>query len=265
MIKSSDDSRPVLRFWLNGCLLLPFLLGARSLEAQVRFDALYELGTSTTDLGPDEGQSTFGYGFGLSGSYGLRRESTLGLVVGSDLLVRGFGLDVPGRLAEEVGVFQQADLLLDEYVAARFRRLSAGLYLEQRRIDRGIEAGSIGFPLSAVGFMGRASAAKDGRVELQFSYARAVSGRLRLRGVPEEPEVESGRSLRITGSYRFSRTFAVRGEYSDSKFTFDPESILGSFFDHRQKGIYLGLVLTLSSRPPDAGTDHGEARGGTEG
>ena len=253
MTKSTFDSPLLLRFCLTAGLLGPLLLGCRPAQAQARFESLYELGISTTDLGPDEGQSMFGYGFGLSASYGFRRESSIGLVAGGDLLVRGFGLDVPGRLVEEVGVFQQAELLLDQFVGARIQWLTAGLYLEQRRIDRGTEAGSIGFPASGVGFMGRASAGRDGRFELGLSYARATGGRLRLQGVQEEPDVESGRSLRISGRYRFSRTFGVRGEYSDTKFSFEPGAILGSFFDHRQRGLYLGLVLSLWDGAPDDG------------
>jgi hypothetical protein len=251
MMRTTFDSPLLLRFCLTAGLLGPLLVDSRSAQAQARFESLYELGISTTDLGPDEGQSMFGYGFGLSGSYGFRRESSIGLVAGGDLVVRGFGLDVPGRLVEEVGVFQQADLLLDQFVAARIKWLTAGLYLEQRRIDRGTEAGSIGFPASGVGVMGRASAGRDGRFELGFSYAGATGGRLRLQGVLEEPEVESGRSLRISG--RYPRTFGVRGEYSDTKFAFEPGGILGSFFDHRQRGLYVGLVLGLWGGASDDG------------
>lgn len=264
-MKIIDDSRLAVRYGLGACLVSLLLLGSRAVEAQFRFDSLYELGSSTTDLGPDDGKSMFGYGFGLSASYVLWRDRPVGLVVGADLVVRGFGLDVPDRLVEEVGVFQQTDLLLDQFVAAHVKWLTAGLYLEQRRLDRGIEAGSIGFPLSAVGFMGRASAGENGRLELQVSYARAIGGRLRLRGVADEPDVDRGRSLRISARYEFSRTYAVRGEYSDSKFSFDPETLLGSFFDHRQRGVYLGLVLTLSSRASDAATHaNRQARPGTD-
>jgi hypothetical protein len=222
--------------------------------AQFRADALYEIGTSKTDLGPDEGQSMFGYGLGLSGSYSFRRESKVGLIAGADMLVRGFGLHLPGRLTEEVGVFQQADLSFDEFVALGFQSFAVGLYLEQRRIDRGTQAGEIGFPTSAAGFLARIRAGED-RIEFQFSYAKALGGKLRVQGIAEEPEAETGRSIRMSVRYRFSGSFAVRGEYSDTEFTFDPETTLRSFFDHRQRAFHFGLVLTVPTRPAEKQAD----------
>lgn len=244
------EPRLPLRFGTVGSLLALCLAHSSSVDAQLRAEAVYELGASSTGLGPDDGSATFGYGFGLGATFTLRMDRPVDLVAGGELLVRGFGVDVPGRLTEGVGVFRQADLYIDQFIALRARAVEAGLYLEQRRIERGVAAGTLGFPTSGVGLVGRVSAGPEGRFELRLSYASVLSGKLRLGGLSEEPEVESGHSIRASVGYRLTPRFAVRGEYSDSALRLETGTGVRSFFDHRQRGFHVGLVLTLTGRTP---------------
>ena len=141
--------------------------------------ALYEVGAATTDLGSEEGTSKLMYGFGAGASYGFLPKKDIGIVVGADLVVRGFGLEIPDRVDLNAGVFDQNDLWFDEFVALRFRRVIAGVYFEQRRIARS-RGGTIGFPASGVGLL--AEIAGGRRTTARFSYASFPSGHLRVAG-----------------------------------------------------------------------------------
>jgi len=204
--------------------------------------ALYEVGAATTDLGSEEGKSKLVYGFGTGASYGFLPKKDLGIVVGADLIVRGFGLEIPDRLDLDVAVFDQSDLWIDEFVALRFRRVIAGVYFEQRSIDRG-RAGTIGFPASGVGLLVEVSGGR--RTTARFSYASFPTGRLRVDGVATEPEMTSGRSVRLSLTYRFTSRWRARGEYAYTNMEFEPVSPTLSFFDHRQRSVTTGVVLAF--------------------
>ena len=204
--------------------------------------ALYEVGAATTDLGSEEGASQLVYGFGAGASYGFLPKKNVGLVVGADLVVRGFGLEIPDRLDLNAGVFDQNDLWFDEFVALRFRRVIAGVYFEQRRIGRG-RAGTIGFPALGVGLLAEVSGGR--RITARFSYASFPSGHLRVDGVPTEPEVTSGRSVRISLTYRLTSRWSVRGEYAYTNMEFEAVPPTLSFFDHRQRSVTTGVILTF--------------------
>ena len=173
--------------------------------------ALYEVGAATTDLGSEEGTSKLVYGFGAGASYEFMPERDLGIVVGADLVVRGFGMEIPDRLELNVGVFNQTDLWIDEFVALRFQRVLAGVYFEQRHIGRD-RAGTIGFPASGVGLLVELQGGK--RTTARISYASFQSGHLRVDGVAAEPELTSGRSVRVSLTYRFTNRWSARGEYA---------------------------------------------------
>ncbi len=204
--------------------------------------ALYEVGAATTDLGSEEGTSKLVYGFGAGASYGFLPKKDLGIVVGADLVVRGFGLEIPDRLDLDAGVFDQNDLWIDEFVALRFRRIIAGIYFEQRRIGRG-RAGTIGFPASGVGFLAEVSGGR--RTTARFSYASFSSGHLRVDGVDTEPEVTSGRSVRVSLTYRFTNRWSARGEYAYTAMELEPLPLTLSFFDHRQRSVTTGVVVAF--------------------
>ena len=222
---------------MAGLLLTPTL-------ALGQFDAfaLYEVGAATADLGSEGGKSKLVYGFGAGASHGFLRKNDLGIVVGADLVVRAFGLEIPDRLDLDAAVFDQSDLWIDEFVALRFRRVIAGVYFEQRRIDRG-RAGTIGFPASGIGLLAEVSAGR--RTRARFSYASFPSGRLRVDGAATEPEVTSGRSVRVSLTYRFANRWSARGEYAYTDIEFEPVRPTLSFFDHRQKSVTAGVVLAF--------------------
>ena len=212
--------------------------------AFAQFDgfALYEIGAASTDLGSGEGKAKLVYGFGVGGSYGFLRNNDLGLVVGADAVVRGFGLEVPGRVDLDAAVFNQTDVWIDEFMALRFRRVITGVYFEQRSVDRG-RAGAIGFPASGVGVLAEVSGGR--RIAARFSYASFPRGRLRVDGVATEPEVTSGRSVRVSLTYRLTNRWSARGEYAYTNMEFEPVSPTLSFFDHRQRSVTTGVVLAF--------------------
>lgn len=218
-----------------------------SLPAEGQFSgaAVYELGIATTDVGEDQGNAGLAYGFGAGVTYSFFSANRLGLVVGADLLVRSFGVDLPDRIQRGAGVFDQTDLILDQLVALRVRRILAGLYLEQRRIDRGTALGTLGFPASGVGLVVDASLGGGDRSGVRFSYARFRSGRLRLQGSAIEPEIDSGRSFRVSVRHRFSSRWGFQGEYADIELLLEEIAPTFTFFDHRQKTITLGALLSF--------------------
>ena len=216
------------------------LLASTPALAQFAGFALYEVGAATTDLGSEEGTSKLVYGFGAGASYGFMPERDLGIVVGADLVVRGFGMEIPDRLELNVGVFNQTDLWIDEFVALRFRRVLAGVYFEQRRIGRD-RAGTIGVPASGVGLLVELQGGQ--RTTARISYASFPSGQLRVDGVDAEPELTSGRSVRVSLTYRFTNRWSARGEYAYTNMEFESLPITLSFFDHRQRSVTAGVVL----------------------
>ncbi len=216
------------------------LLAPTPALAQFAGFALYEVGAATTDLGSEEGTSKLVYGFGAGASYGFMPERDLGIVVGADLVVRGFGMEIPDRLELNVGVFNQTDLWIDEFVALRFRRVLAGVYFEQRRIGRD-RAGTIGVPASGVGLLVELQGGQ--RTTARISYASFPSGQLRVDGVDAEPELTSGRSVRVSLTYRFTNRWSARGEYAYTNMEFESLPITLSFFDHRQRSVTAGVVL----------------------
>ena len=202
--------------------------------------ALYEVGAATTDLGPEEGTAKLVYGFGAGASYRFMPEKDLGIVVGADLVVRGFGMEIPDRLELDVGVFNQTDVWIDEFVALRFRGVLAGVYFEQRRIGRD-RAGTIGSPTSGVGLLVELAAGQ--RTTARISYAGFHSGHLRVDGVAAEPELASGRSVRVSLTHRFTNRWSARGEYAYTNMEFESLPVTLSFFDHRQRSAAAGIVL----------------------
>jgi len=226
-----------------------FLLGAwmisQPAEAQFSGAAVYELGAATTDVGEDQGNASLAYGFGVGGTYSFFSANSIGLVVGADLLVRSFGVDLPDRIQRGAGVFDQTDLILDQLVALRFRRILAGLYLEQRRIDRGTALGTLGFPASAVGLVVDVPLGSGDRTGVRFSYAWFRSGRLRLQGSAIEPEVDSGRSVRVSARHYFSNRWGFQGEYADIELVLDPLAPTLTFFNHRQRTATFGALLSF--------------------
>ena len=216
------------------------LLAPTPALAQFAGFALYEVGAATTDLGSEEGTSKLVYGFGAGASYGFMPEKDLGIVVGADLVVRGFGIEIPDRLELDVGVFNQTDVWIDEFVALRFRRVLAGVYFEQRRIGRD-RAGTIGVPASGVGLLVELSAGQ--RTTARISYAGFQSGHLQVDGVDAEPELTSGRSVRVSLTYRFTNRWSARGEYAYTSMEFESLPLTLSFFDHRQRSVTAGIVL----------------------
>ncbi|GMR24724.1 MAG: hypothetical protein BMS9Abin37_3317 [Acidobacteriota bacterium] len=219
------------------------LLSAPQANAQLVGRAVYELGVATTDVGDDEGAGQAMYGFGLSLAYTfVPGGGGLGFVFGADLLVRGFGIDVPGRFEGSAGVFDQSDLLVDEFVGLQIRDVIAGLYFEQRRINRGTLLGKIGFPASGIGVLVRL-AFEPARSYLQITYAGFSSGELQLQGADMRPEVDSGRSIRISGQYAVRSHWAIRGEYADTRMGFAPNFPLFDFYDHRQRTVSAGVSV----------------------
>jgi len=229
------------RYW--GLLLVCLLAVSQPAWAQLSGRAVYEVGTLATDAGSDEGSGQLGSGFGVEGGYAFFADSRLGLVVGAKLLVRGFGVSISDRVELDMGVFDQSDLLLDQFVAVQFSGVVAGAYFEQRRIDRGTRLGTIGVPASGVGLFVRAPLIGGGRTEAEFTYAGFCGGRLRLQGISTEPALSSGRSIRLIVRHRLTDRWGVRGEIGDIELSFEPVEPTFSFFDHRQRSLTAGLTL----------------------
>ena len=226
--------------WLFGVWMV-----SQPAEAQFSGAAVYELGIATTDVEEDQGNASLAYGFGAGVTYSFFSANSVGLVVGADLLVRSFGVDLPDRIQRDVGVFDQTDLIFDQLVALRFRRILAGLYLEQRRIDRGTALGTLGFPASAVGLVVDAPLGSGDRTGVRFSYAWFRSGRLRLQGSAIEPEVDSGRSIRVSARHYFSNRWGFQGEYADVELLLEDIPPTFTFFDHRQRAVTFGALLSF--------------------
>jgi len=240
------NKRDLMRLrWTGALLLSGACMISRPAEGQFSGAAVYELGRATTDVGEDQGNASLAYGFGVGGTYSLFPADRLGLVVGADLSVRGFGVDLPDRVEQGAGVFDQSDLILDQLVALRIRRILAGLYLEQRRIDRGTALGTLGFPASAIGFVFDAKLGSNDRTSVRFSYARFQTGRLRLQGSPVEPEIDSGRSVRVSVRHRFSARWGFQGEYGDIEINLEEVAPTFTFFDHRQRTVSFGALLSF--------------------
>ena len=201
-----------VRVWglVVGCLLAV----SQPSWAQASGRVVYEVGTFVTDAGSDEGSRRVGYGFDVEGSYGFFAGKRLGVVVGAEFRVRGFGVNIADRVELGVGVFDQSDLLMDQFVAVRLSRVLFGAYFEQRRIDRGTRLGTIGFPALGIGLIVQTPLARGDRSAAVVTYTDFRSGRLRLRGASTEPELTSGRSIRLILRHRFTDRWGVRGEAS---------------------------------------------------
>ena len=234
-----------MRRSLEAVSMVALLTVAHPAQAQFSATALYEIGAARTDVGLDDGNASPAYGVGLSGAYSLSPEKTLGLAVGGDVLVRGFGIEVPGRVQSGAGVFAQSDLVLDEWIALRIRRVLAGVLLEQRRIVRGTSLGVIGFPASAFGFVLEPVLAASGRTRARFSYARFSGGRLRLEGSGLEPSVDSGWSLRASLRHQFNGRWGLQAEYTGTRLEVEDIAPTFGFFDHQQSTLSLGAFVSL--------------------
>ena len=213
--------------------------------AQFSAAARYELGVATTDAGEDDGNSVPAYGLGLSGSYSAFPKRLLGFAVGGDVLVRGFGIEIPGRVQSSAGVFDQSDLVLDEWIALRVSRVLAGVYFEQRRLDRGPALGVIGFPASAVGVLLEPRFNASGRTRARFSYAWYRQGRFRLAGSEAEPRVDSGWSLRVSLDHRLTSRWGLQAEYTGVRLDLEDVAPTFGFFNHRQSTLSLGAFVSL--------------------
>ncbi len=234
-----------MRRSLDAVLIVALWTVAHPVQAQFSATALYELGAARTDVGADDGNAAPAYGLGLSGAYSLFPKKTLGLAVGGDALVRGFGIEVPDRIQSGAGVFAQSDLVLDEWIALRISRILAGVLFEQRRIDRGTTLGAIGFPASAVGFVLEPVLAANGRTRARFSYARFRGGRLRLAGSDVEPSVDSGWSFRASLRHQFSGRWGLQAEYTGTRLEIEDIAPTFGFFDHQQSTLSLGAFVSL--------------------
>jgi len=234
-----------MRRSLEAALIVAVLTVAHPVQAQFSATALYEVGAARTDVGEDDGNATPAYGLGLSGSYSPSPEKALGFAVGGDVLVRGFGIEVPGRIESGAGVFAQSDLVLDEWIALRIHRVRVGVLLEQRRIDRGTSLGVIGFPASAFGLVLEPVLAANGRTRARFSYARFRGGRLRLAGSDVEPSVDSGWSLRASLRHQFSGRWGLQAEYTGTRLEIEDVAPTFGFFDHQQSTLSLGAFVSL--------------------
>jgi hypothetical protein len=234
-----------MRRGLEAVWVVALLSVAPPVQAQFSATALYEVGAARTDVGADEGDAAPAYGLGLGVSHSMFPDRTLGLAVGGDVLVRGFGLEVPGRIQSGAGVFAQSDLVLDEWIALRVGPVLAGVLLEQRRLDRGTTLGVIGFPASAAGVLLEPVFGASGRTRARFSYARYRGGRLRLAGSDVEPSLDSGWSLRASLRHRFSGRWGLQAEYTDTRLEMQDTAPTFGFFDHRQSTLSLGAFVSL--------------------
>lgn len=228
-----------MKWWFSGLLLLV----ACQVRAQAEGGAIFVAGVVVTDVGEDKGNPDLMYGLGLGGSYGFFRDASLQLVIGGDLLVHGFALDVPGRIERSAGVFDQSDLLLDQFVGLQIRRVMVGGYFEQRRIDRGTPLGNIGFPASGTGVIGRVWLDAHQRAQARVTYATFSRGELQLQGTDVVSMIESGSSLRLSVRAAFGARWGLRGEFVETKIEFQPVAPTFGLFDHRQRSMSAGLVL----------------------
>lgn len=234
-----------MRRCVEAVSLVTLLSVAHPVQAQFSATALYEVGAARTDVGADEGEAAPAYGLGLSLSYSPSPKKAIGLAVGGDVRLRGFGIDVPGRIESGAGVFAQSDLVLDEWVALRIRRILAGVLFEQRRIDRGTTLGVIGFPASAIGVLLEPVFTASGRTRARFSYARFRAGRLRLAGSDVEPSVDSGWSIRGSLRHQFGGRWGLQAEYTGTRLDIEEISPTLGFFDHEQSTLSLGAFVSL--------------------
>jgi hypothetical protein len=226
-------------------LVVALMTVAPPVQAQFSATALYELGAARTDVASDEGDAAPAYGLGLSGAYSLFPKKTLGLALGGNVLVRGFGIEVPDRIQSGAGVFSQSDLVLDEWIALRVGPILAGALFEQRRIDRGTGLGVIGFPASAIGVLLEPVFAASGRTRARLSYVQYRGGRLRLAGSDVEPSLDSGRSIRASLRHQFSGRWGLQAEYTDTRLEFEDIAPTFGFFDHQQSTLSLGAFVSL--------------------
>ena len=155
------------------------------------------------------------------------------------------GIDVPGRVQSGAGVFDQTDLVIDEWLALRFSRILAGVYFEQRRIDRGTSLGVIGSPASGIGVLLEPWFTASGRTRARVSYARYSGGSLRLAGSDSGPPLETGWSLRAWLRHQFTSRWGLQAEYSDVKLELEEVAPTLGFFDHRQSTLSLGAVVSF--------------------
>jgi hypothetical protein len=225
--------------------LLALTIVARSATAQFRGEATYHVGVAATDVGEDEASGDLAYGMGVGASYGFWRDRSLGVVVGAELAVWGFAVEIPGQGEKGAGVFDQSDLQLGQFVAVRLSRVVLGAYFEQRRIHRGMELGTLGFPVRGVGFTARAPLSPSGATEARFEYVSFIDGTFQLEGSDVEPSLDSGRSFRITISQKIGSRFGVRATYSDIRLELEPVMPTLSFFDHRQRAFFGGGVISF--------------------
>jgi hypothetical protein len=233
------------RNWIGALFVSAACVLAQPAHAQFSGQAIYEIGSATTDAGETQGSNGLAYGLGAGGSYSFLAGKGIGLVVGADVLVRAFALRIAGTAERGAGVFDQSDLIVDEIVAVRVRRIVAGLYLEQRRLNRGTTLGTIGFPASAIGFLAEIPIGSGDQTGVRVSYAQFQSGRLRLQGSTVEPEIGSGRSIRVAARHHFSRRWGVHGEYSDTEILLEDAAPTFTLFDHRQKMVTVGALLSF--------------------
>lgn len=204
---------------------------------------MFEVGTSFTDVGDERGERGLAYGMGLEASYAFLSEGGAGVVIGGDLHVRGFEVNLPERVESGVGVFDQSDLYLDQYIGAQFRGIVLGAYFEQRRIDRGTPLGKIGFPVTGIGAIVRVDFDGRGRAVVRVSYARFGSGELRLQGLDSTSPLDTGQSVRIAGRFKLATRWGVSIEYSDTEIAFESRPPTLGFFDHHQRLVSAGIVL----------------------
>ena len=227
------------------CVVVAIFLTAPRSWAQLSGGALFEIGSATSTVGDDKGDPAPMYGMGIGAAYTFWSQRAIGLVVGADLLVRGFAINLPGRFESDAGVFDQSDMSLDQYIAAKFGKFTGGVYFEQRRINRGTALGKIGFPVTGIGLIVRAAIDKGGRAEVRFSYASFTAGELQLQGLDAKSPLGTGRSIRIAVHYRFATRWRVRAEYADTTVEFEPIEPTFAFLDHRMSLASVGLVLTF--------------------
>jgi hypothetical protein len=235
----------VVRRSLEAAVVVAVLTVAHPARAQFAASALYEIGGARTGVGEDDGKTLPAYALGLGASYSLFPKKALGLAVGGDALVRGFGIEVADRVERSAGVFAQSDLVLDEWIAVRTSRILAGVYFEQRRLDRGTALGVIGSPASAIGGLLEARLAAGGRTRARFSYARYRAGRLRLAGSDVEPKVDSGWSLRASLRHRLTTRWGLQAEYTGTRLELEDVAPTFAFLAHRQSTFSLGAFVSL--------------------
>ena len=207
-------------------------------RAQLDSHGIYEVGVASTDLGSASGDPTLIYGVGAGATHGLGNVAGLPLVVGGDLVVRGFGLKIPDGVSLNVGVFEQTDVWLNEFLALRLGAFLAGVYLEHRHIDRS-RAGTIGAPTTGIGAIVEAG----DRTKLRLTYASTVNGRLRVDGVANEPDVSSGQSARLTLTHALTDRWSGRADLSYTNVVLESTLPTLSFFNHRQTSFTLGLAV----------------------